>query len=50
MASIDEGDDLSKPSGPGVRSGTSIGMPRAPKRSERKRALLEDGPEAKPWR
>jgi hypothetical protein len=50
MASIDEGEEDSKPSGPGVRSGTTIGIPRAAKRSERNRALFDDGPEANPWR
>ena len=49
-ASIDEGDERSKPSGPGVRSGTWSGAPSAANRPERTRALWDDGPDAKPWR
>jgi hypothetical protein len=47
---IEVGEDRSKPSGPGVRSGIAIGTPRAANRAERTVALCEEGPEAKPWR
>ncbi len=50
MASMEEGVERSKPSGPGVRSGTVRGTPISAKRAERTRALCEEGPEAKPWR
>ncbi len=49
-ASIEAGDERSKPSGPGVRSGTSTVTPSAAKRAARSLAFFELGPEAKPWR
>ena len=50
MASIDEGVLRSNPSGPGVRSSRTGTMRSAASPAAMAVALVEPGPEAKPWR